>query len=282
MRRIPTIIAILVCLVLFRLIASCGGPSKPPRATDETFNHALTVLLDSTKTWHDVIKVMTPWRAIISKGLADTTSLERRLESQYMAYEASGCGVHKFYELKSAGVPLTDKDWYDAFGDLREQIHGWFYNSQSKAPYLWRDHLNVTGKHKDDPTKSFVHLNVSIPSDTIPTALFVLFPDGFVGRPVLLFSETEFDDEMAEDNVVYVQFEDITEEGEFGDDPKRWAWVGEEAVEKMLKYPVMYILYYTKGQEEGDPDEFEDTRLMLKPFQDLWNKTVGKHIEFED
>ncbi|MBR3500972.1 MAG: hypothetical protein IKO04_06185, partial [Bacteroidales bacterium] len=261
---------------------SCGGPYKPQKATDETFNQVVAVMLDSTTTWKDVIKVMTPWRAIISKGLADTTSLECRLRSQYMAYEASRYGVHKFYELKGAGVPLTDKEWYEAFGDLREQIHGWFYNSQSKATYLWRDHLEVTGKHQDDPTKSFLHFNVSIPSDTVSTALFVLFPDGFVRRPVLLFSETEFDEEMNEDNVVYVQFEDMTEEGEFGDNPKRWAWVGEEAVEKMLKYPVMYILYYTKGQEEGDPDEFEDTRLMLKPFQDLWNKTVGVPIDCED
>lgn len=240
------------------------------------------VMVDPSKTWDQVKEAVAPFRTDITKQLADTSDLERRLDAQYMTYQALKLGVDKFYELKSAGVQLTDKEWDEAFGDLREQIHGWFYNSQSKAPYLWRDHLEVTGKNQYDPTKSFLHFNVSIPSDTVSTALFVLFPDGFVRRPVLLFSETEFDEEMSEDNVVYVQFEDMTEEGEFGDNPKRWAWVGEEAVEKMLKYPVMYILYYTKGQEEGDPDEFEDTRLMLKPFQDLWNKTVGKHIEFED
>lgn len=105
-------------------------------------------------------------------------------------------------------------------------------------------------------------------ADSNEAGLQVFFPESAETVQFLAFSK---DDDP--DNLVMIPFDDWFHKGVFNEDYPVVAFAGQDAVDKMLSYDSMFIIF-NGDQNFANTDNFETAKLSLKWFQKKYQECV--------
>lgn len=264
-----------LCPITILLIVASCAPKQTKTTRQLLIDDTVAVLVDSTSTWEQVIDAVKPLKAILTLDLSDEGNISRRLNAQEIAYTVMRMGIDKIIKLKRAGIEITDEEWDAAFGNLRMLIHNWFWFEDEDTNVFWRDHFYVSSGSIDCHSTGFLTLVAfqSNSSEDESSYLQVSFPKTAEGIPFLQFSDSELESEDENRTIQLFDYWDMVYDEEYKEDRLK-AHVGMEAINNMLKFPVMYVVFQSKSPQEGEEPILESARVILKPFQDLWHQKV--------
>ena len=264
-----------LCPITILLIVASCVPKQTKSTRQLLIDDTVAVLVDSTSTWEQVIETVKPLKALLTLDLSDEKSIDRRLNAQGIAYTIMRMGIDKLMKLKESGIEVTDEDWDAAFGNLRMLIHNWFWYDDEGSNVFWRNHFYMSRSSSDSPVTSYLTLVAFAPnlSENESGHLGIIFPKTAEGMAFLQFSDSEVESE--DENRIIVLFDDLYTEhdDEYNEDQLK-ANVGMKAIDNMLNYQVMYVVFQSKNPQEGEEPIVESARVILKPFQDLWHQKV--------
>ena len=269
-------------LPILLLVCIGCGPKKQqnkPHTMREVGEYALSVLMDSTSTWKEVIEAVNPLVDSLSMAAIDENDLRRRLSAQELGYIVIESIVDKYINLQEGGEKVSEDDLNRVVGSTRSAICSWFYDDTSDLPHIWRDHYYVSNKSADKPVNGYFHIMVSVPTDENPQpSLLVFYPESAEDMPAIIFREHEedqaFDDEYDMRDIIVL--EAWSRKDELEDGYPMYASAGPEVVEKMMSNAVMYLLFRSAETESGDPGELEVASVSLEPFHTIWKEIKNK------
>lgn len=274
------IVGILFSCLLF---SSCGNSNSKKTAApyiDELSKIgqvALDALNDSSTTWSQIKEAFLPLVDAITDAASDESNLKRRMAGQEFGYMFMESAIDKYLELKDAGQIIPDEEINSIISPIQGALNCWFYESSEELPHLWKDHYYVSNKNAEEPVNGYFHIMVTLPTKgNSEPSLHIFYPESAESSPALIFHEDPtapfFDADYDLKNLI--QLNDWFEKNENGDGMPMAATAGNDVVQKMLTYPVVYLLFRSSRTENGEPGELEVARLHLEPLQILRQEVV--------
>lgn len=225
---------------------------------------------DGTLNTEKIIAAIAPSIDSIIKWANDQDDLDNRLNAQALAYQIFNM-VGEMLSSDNADKLDIAAIEENVISPLLDAIEQWFYDieKEESITYLWRDLLYKSGKETEHPSDGFFHIMV-LPyyADSDEAGLQVFFPESAETVQFLAFSK---DDDP--DNLVMIPFDDWFHKGEFNEDYPVVAFAGQDAVDKMLSYDSMFIIF-SGDQDSANADNFETANISLKWFQKKYQECV--------
>ena len=263
----------LVILILC-IFPQCRGKNDNNEQILNTFQSVSLIIeesfKDGTLNTEKLIATIAPSIDSIIKWANDQEDLDNRLSAQALAYQIFNMVGEKLAGDNADKLDIATIE-ENVISPLLDAIEQWFYDIEKaeSIPYLWRDLFSKSGKETEQPSDGFFHIMV-LPyfADSDEAGLQVFFPESAETVQFLAFSKDDDPDDM-----VMIPFDDWFHKGEFNEDYPVVAFAGQDAVDKMLSYDSMFIIF-SSGQDSANADNFETAKLSLKWFQKKYQECV--------
>lgn len=217
-----------------------------------------------------LIAAIAPSIDSIIKWANDQEDLDNRLNAQALAYQTFNMVGEKLASDNADKLDITAVE-ETVISPLLNAIEQWYFDIEKEEgiPYLWRDLFYISDKETQQPSDGFFHIMV-LPyfTDSDEAGLQVFFPESAEIAQFLAFSKDDDPDDM-----VIIPFDDWFHKGEFNEDYPVVAFAGQDAVEKMLSYDSMFVIF-SNDQDSANADNYETAKLSLKWFQKKYQECV--------
>lgn len=274
MNRLRSSLSLILLLII---LWSCGNTKglKAYGSLNTLYKDFISVMLDSTSSWKQVIDVVYPFTDSVCVAAVDESSLRNRMFGQEWGYTIIEALTEKYEELEEIGKEVNYDDLSKVLRKISDAATAWFYAPNEELPHIWRDHYYVSNKSAKEPVNGFLHIMVTMPSEEHPEpTLQIFYPESAGSHPAIIFRERLADKVIDEDfdmkNLIVLDNWSAKNEVEQG--MPMQASADESIVSKMLSYPVMYLIFQSEDADDGTPGEIEVARVLLQPMQTLWWK----------
>ncbi len=262
-------------ILFFLCLVSCGQRKNQAasRTLDDLHEEFVNVILDSSSTWPQVIKLSNEFVDSLIVLAADETHLNRRLAGQKWGFLMIDVLREKQKELLDLNQETDSSDILPILDKIHVLTNHWFYEASPDFPHLWCDLFYVSNQSEENPSEEYFHISVTCSSAKYPdTAMVIFYPESGKDSPALIFRD--YLDNGQED----VKDQEMIPLVEWGakDDMEKgspmYAKAGYDVVEKMLSHDVMYLLFMSGKSPESNMGGFEMARLSLAPFKAKWKE----------
>ena len=274
-RAMRNLLILTVCCVT---IFSCGGSPKKAeyRSFDLLEKEFIEVAIDSATSWEQVTALAYPFADSLREAALDENNTRRRIKAQRSGYLTIELLSEKYTHLSDSGREVNQEDVSNNFGKFSDQLMEWFLSDEEEMPHLFRDHYYVSHKDSEKRTEGYFHLMATLPTESVPEpALHIFYPESAEDYPHVFFTDyeegVEVDDvdSLVEAELVNWSPKDSVEEGY-----PMYAVTAPSAVQMMLQYDTMFLMFKSGPSADGSSDEIETARVPLEPFQKLWKESV--------
>lgn len=268
--------------VLLLLLALCLLPQcRDKNASDysdnyenEIYIHYLerleAILYDESLTQEELKDAIAPIIDSVAILARDDESLQNRITAQMIAYLT----FNTLYDKYESDMSVV-ADMVILMAPLSDAIGTWFYEEEEGMPILWHDMYYLSDKESDNPQNGYFHIMVLFARDDSEEAeLHVFYPMAAEIMPYIAFTkfqEGTLDDDL--ESLVTIPFDNWYRKGEVDEGSPLYASAGQDIVEMMLTYDVMY-LFFSRGQDPDDRSQYESARLSLYYFKQAYQEHI--------
>lgn len=269
-----SLFSVTLLLLTLSLLPQCRGKNGNNAADLNSFQRiSLNIekaFNDGTLNTEKLIAAIAPSIDSIIKWANDQEDLDNRLNAQALAYQTFNMVGELLASDNADKLDITAVE-ETVISPLLNAIEQWYFDIEKEEgiPYLWRDLFYISGKETEQPSDGFFHIMV-LPyfADSYEAGLQVFFPESAETAQFLAFAKDDDPDDM-----VMIPFDDWFHKGEFNEDYPVVAFAGQDAVDKMLSYDSMFIIF-SGDQDSANTDNFETSKLSLKWFQKKYQECV--------
>lgn len=276
----------LISIVCLSTLCACAPHSEKHIQTSTSLNSflqlsdtSLLILQDSSLTMRQLQEAFIPVFESLWDESGDVDDLDKRLIAQKksLCYHAS---LSKWFEAQmEKGVSVSAEEINRLLLPLTAIGSQWFCDPDDDYPYIWREIYYRSNQQSENPVDSYFKVMVILPNDKSPLpSLHIFFPHTAVDSPRLVFSN---DSDGITGTYDYFPQEVIDFDDEHWkvshDDIPLTAFGGNDLVEKMLKYDVMFFSFRSAPNEPGNPPEDEIALLPLAPFKISYNTVINSN-----
>ena len=272
-----TTLSVLLLLLALCLLPQCRDKNVSEYSDNyenEIYIHYLerleAILYDESLTQEELKDAIAPIIDSVAILARDDESLTNRLAAQMISYSVFNTLYDKFESESLAREGLSS-----VASSLLDAIGTWFYEVEEDMPILWHDMYYLSDKESDNPQDGYFHIMVLFARDDSEEAeLHVFYPMAAEIMPYIAFTkfqEGTLDDDL--ESLVTIPFDNWYRKGEVDEGSPLYASAGQDIVEMMLTYDVMY-LFFSRSQDPDDRSQYESARLSLYYFKQAYQEHI--------
>ena len=240
----------------------------------------LDIMNDRSLSADALVEALSPYMDSIVAMANDSESLGNRMASQILAHQMVNQMTENYFLDDD-----TDDSVIKALDDvilppILDVLGKWFIDIDDETHVLWSDKLYISDKQSDEPINGYFHIMVlmKVEDDDVPE-LDIFFPDCAESLPVLAFAKDENLDALPDDqdSIVQIPLEQWLAKDELAEGYPLFAFAGQDVVEMMLEYDIMFISF--SRSNDYNTEMFETARLSLAPFQEKYQEYMSNYSE---
>lgn len=257
--------ALAVCLA-----AGCNSFRKPAdNPVQDLQTSFFTLVQDPEAGFGDIHEVAVPYAELLTEIAGKYTERDSRLYAQNIASVA----LDRVAALEGRIMTEADSKLYgemiSAFAAARSQ---WNMGTLDGRDHITHELAFASYAGTGEEVNDFFYIDYMLPTKTLPDVMLaVRFPDAAAGEAMVLFSRLVNGEENFEDRAGYSlgEFQQLDMPGA---PASNFCFCNQEVVDMMLDYDIMYIMYRSDKEPQGDYTGYDTATVFLQGFHEAFRR----------